>query len=114
MTTRTIMLLLLFVILTWGGAAGIAYGVVELTGGGPQGEQGEPGEKGRQGERGPRGSAGLAGTDSGTNTALQRLAGLWASIQVGESTVHPQTLACVNYIMNRTGSGADCGFTLIE
>ncbi len=52
MTMRTVMLLLLFVILTWGGAAGIAYGVVELTGGGPPGPQGE------QGEPGPRGLTG--------------------------------------------------------
>ncbi len=55
MTTRTIVILLLFVILTWGGSAGIAFGVVELTGGGPRGEQGEQGPRG---PRGPRGSAG--------------------------------------------------------
>ncbi len=111
MNTRTVMLLLLFVILTWGGSAGIAYGVVELTGGGPQGEQGE------QGERGPRGSAGStgsSGTDFGTNLALQRLAQMWAASQVGESTVHPQTKACIDYIMKGTGSFVECGFTRIE
>jgi len=57
MNTRTVMLLLLFVTLTWGGAAGIAYGVVELTGGGPPGPQGE------QGERGPRGLTGAKAAD---------------------------------------------------
>ncbi len=50
MRKRTVALLVLFVVLTWAGAAGIAYGVVELTGGGPQGEQGE---QGPTGERGP-------------------------------------------------------------
>ena len=52
MTTRTVVILLLFMILTWGGVAGITYGVVELTAGGPQGERGE---QGARGERGPRG-----------------------------------------------------------
>ena len=54
MNTRTVMLLLLFVILTWGGAAGIAYGVVELTGGGPPGPQGEQGERGERGFTGAK------------------------------------------------------------
>ena len=108
MTTRTIMILLLFVILTWGGSAGIAYGVVELTGGGPQGEQGE------QGERGPRGSAGASGTDFGTNLPLQRLAQMWAASELGESTLHPQTKACIDYIMKGHGSFVECGFTRIE
>ena len=111
---RTIMLLLLFVILTWGGSAGIAYGVVELTGGGPQGEQGERGEQGEQGVRGLRGSAGSSGTDFGTNLPLQRLAQLWAVAQVGESGAHPQTEACIDYIMKGTGSFVECGFTRSE
>ena len=62
MTTRTIVILLLFVILTWGGSASIAYGVVELTGGGPQGEQGEQGLRGAPGKRGTGGRTGAAGT----------------------------------------------------
>ena len=62
MTTRTTVILLLFAILTWGGSAGIAYGVVELTGGGPQGEQGEQGPRGAPGKRGTRGLTGAAGT----------------------------------------------------
>ena len=57
MNTRTVMLPLLFVILTWGGAAGIAYGVVELTGGGPTGPQGEQGERGERGFTGATGAA---------------------------------------------------------
>ncbi len=84
MTGKTIVLLVLFVILTWGGTAGIAYGVVELTGGGPPGEPGEqgpPGPRGRvgpagpQGLRGPAGAAGPAGpvgvsTISGVDTGF--------------------------------------------
>ena len=54
MNIRTVMILLLFVILTWGGSAGIAYGVVELTGGGPPGPQGEQGERGERGFTGPK------------------------------------------------------------
>ena len=108
MTARSIIIPLLFVILTWGGSAGIAYGVVELTGGGSQGEQGE------QGERGPRGSAGSSGTDFGTNLPLQRLAQLFAVVQVGESGTHPQTKACIDYIVKGTGSFVECGFTRIE
>ena len=65
MTTRTVVILLLFMILTWGGSAGIAFGVVELMGGGQQGEQGEQGERG---ERGLRGVA--AGADTGIFTPI--------------------------------------------
>ncbi len=109
MTMRTIMLLVLFVILTWGGSAAIAYGVVELTGGGPQGEQGE------QGKRGLTGPAGTSGDfDLFRTSGLERLAEMWASTQTRESTQHPQTRACVDHIMRGTGSGADCGFTLVE
>ena len=53
MRKRTVALLVLFVVLTWAGAGGIAYGVVELTGGGPQGEQGEQGPKGERGPAAP-------------------------------------------------------------
>ncbi len=34
--------------------------------------------------------------------------------QVRESTLHPQTEACVDYIMKGTGSFVECGFTRIE
>ena len=53
MRKRTVALLVLFVVFTWAGAGGIAYGVVELTGGGPQGEQGEQGPKGERGPAAP-------------------------------------------------------------
>lgn len=53
--------LTLFLILTWAGSAGIAYGVVELTGGGPQREPGQRGERGLQGERGQQGEPGPQG-----------------------------------------------------
>lgn len=53
MRKSTVALLVLFVVLTWAGAAGFAYGVVELTGGGPQGEQGEQGPKGERGPAAP-------------------------------------------------------------
>ena len=76
MNTRTVMLLLLFVILTWGGSAGIAYGVVELTGGESQGEQGPPGPQGPKGASGPQGrSSESAGLDTNTQlTALEQRA----------------------------------------
>lgn len=54
MTHKTIALLVLFAIITWAGA----YGVIELTGGGPQGEPGPPGVQGPQGIQGPEGLAG--------------------------------------------------------
>ncbi len=114
MTSKTVMLLVLFVILTWAGSAGIALATVELAGGGEQGEPGPPGAQGEQGERGPRGSAGSSGTDFGTDLALLRLAQMWAASQVGESTVHPQTKACIDYITEGTGSFVECGFTRIE
>ena len=108
MTLKTVMLLVLFVILTWGGSAGIAYGVVELTGGGSQGEQGEQGERG---ERGPQGTRGLAGAGTGLDSSgLRTLATFWAAAQVGENTSHPATVACVEFILSRVGSSADCKF----
>ena len=58
--SRTILLVLSLVLLTWAGSAVVAYGIVELTGGGPQGEQGP------RGARGPSGTASASGfsTDS--------------------------------------------------
>ena len=57
MTSKTVMLLALFVILTWVGSAGIALATVELSGGG---EQGPPGPEGEQRVRGPGGPAGAS------------------------------------------------------
>ena len=55
MSRKTIIVLALFLILAWAGSAGAAYGVVELTGGGPQGEPGPRGERGLQGLQGAAG-----------------------------------------------------------
>jgi len=110
MSRTTIALLILFVILTWAGSASIAYGVVELTGGGPQGEQGEQGEQGTRGERGPAGPAGDSGIDFSTDPALQRLAEMWAVERLALPGTHPQVQACIDYVMDGTGSFAECGF----
>ncbi len=107
MTSKTVMLLVLFVILTWAGSAGIALATVELSGGG---EQGPPGPQGEQGERGPTGSRGPAGASTGLDSGLRTLATFWAAAQVGEHTGHPATEACVEFILNREGSSADCKF----
>ncbi len=116
--SRTILLVLSLILVTWLGTAGIAYGVVDLTGGGPQGEQGEQGPKG---ERGPAGPAGASATDFGTSAGLRRLAGMYAItslLKTGDytslSTGHPQVQACIDYIMNGTGSGVECGFQRAE
>ena len=53
-------LLVAFLILAWVGSAAISYGVVELTGGGPDGEQGV---QGRQGDTGRQGMQGLSGPE---------------------------------------------------
>ena len=110
--SRTILLVLSLILVTWVGSAGMAYGVVELTGGGLQGEQGP------RGERGPSGLAGLSGTDFGTSAALQRLAAMWAvnvtaQHNPGESVrgTDPRVQACIDYITNGTGSFVECGFT---
>lgn len=112
--SRTILIVLSLVLLTWAGSAGVAYGVVELTGGGPQGEQGD------RGLRGSAGSAGPASTDFGTSRGLQRLAQMWAveallkdgivGPGVFLSSTHPQVKACIDYIMDAKGSFVECGF----
>ena len=119
--SRTILLVLSLILVTWVGSAGVAYGVVELTGGGPQGEQGE---RGLKGDHGARGSVGPSGTDLGTSSSLQRLARMWAIeallregiVGAGESlsSTHPQVKACVDYIMNGRGSFVECGFERAE
>ncbi len=106
--SRTILIVLSLVLLTWVGSAGIAYGVVEFTGGGPQGEQGP------KGARGARGSAGSSGTEFGSTLPLQRLTQMWAVSAVGESGLHPQTEACIDYIMKGTGSFVECGYERVE
>ncbi len=50
---KRILLVVSLVLFVWIGSGAISYTVVELTGGGPQGEQGE---------RGPRGERGFTGS----------------------------------------------------
>ena len=129
MTTRQLIVLALFVILTWTGSAGIALATVELAGGG---EQGPPGPQGEQGERGPTGSRGPAGTapsdvlfqiEGQLHPSIQvaTLARFWAVEAVSRllsenvTTTHPQVQSCVDYILNfLEGSAADCGFFDVE
>ena len=116
MNTRTVMLLVFFVIITWLGSAGFALATVELSGGG---EQGPPGPQGEQGAAGPRGPAGSSGTltDSPTRSSLEALATMWAVGKFardnpGEAIrgTHPGVQACVDFIMDGEGSFVECGF----
>ncbi len=63
MTARTIALFILFVVLTWSGAAGISFAITQTTEG-PQGEQGPPGPQGPRGAQGPQGRAGETSSSS--------------------------------------------------
>ena len=112
--SRTILLVLCLIFVTWVGSAGIAYGVVELTGGGPQGEQGEQGPKG---DRGAKGLVGSSGSDFGTITALGRIANavtinsLVNNYGGYQSSGSAAGKACFAWLMSGEGSGTDCGFT---
>ena len=55
---KRILLVVSLVLFIWIGSGAISYTVVELTGGGPQGEQGE------RGPRGERGSTGSGAVDT--------------------------------------------------
>jgi len=102
---------LTFLLLAWLGAAGIAYGAKELTGGGPQGDQGQPGPAGSRGAQGPAGRSAV-----GSDLALRRLALSWACERIAQertgvtSCGDPQVEACIDYIMEGTGSFVECGF----
>jgi len=124
-TTQFMRLGLILLILAWAGSAAISYGVVEVTGGGPQGDQGPPGPKGDQGARGLQGPSGTsADIDFGSDLAIGRLAQMFAVntllqeglVQPGErlSSTHPQVKACVDYIVDGTGSFVECGFQRID
>jgi hypothetical protein len=111
---RTILLVLSLVFVTWLGSAGIAYGVVELTGGGPQGEQGEQGPRG---ERGPAGAAGASGSDFGSIGRDARIANALTVISLVsnyggfQSSDSPAGEACFDWLMFGEGSATECGFT---
>jgi hypothetical protein len=126
MRKRTVALLVLFVVLTWAGAAGIAYGVVQGAEG-PQGPPGPQGEQGEKGERGPKGESGEAASELfqeegllPTQFALASLTRFWAMERVtemlgqGVASDHPQVDACVKYILKFEGSPTDCGFQWTE
>ena len=98
-----------FLVIALAGSAGISYGVVELSGAaGPQGEQGERGPKG------PRGTAATSGSTFEVESGLFRLARLWAVEAIGEATNHPQTEACIDYIVDGVGSLVECGFVRVD
>lgn len=115
MTTGRVLLIgVVFLIVSWLGAAAIAYAVVEATGTGQQGERGLPGVAGPQGPVGPQGpsSSDLA------QVQLKRMAAMWAvqtfAIQADEFTefADPRVQACVDYVMNGTGDYTVCpGFS---
>lgn len=60
MRLKSAILVIFLVLVTWAGAGGISYAVVELTGGGPQGEQGPRGPAGPPGPSAVPASSGSA------------------------------------------------------
>lgn len=102
--------LLLFVLITWAGSAGIAFGLFQSV-------EGPRGEQGQTGARGPIGPAGVAGS-SQSDGSVRILAAFFAIdklLATGDygsslSGSHPQVQACVDFIMDGDGSVTDCGF----
>ncbi len=123
MTRQTLALFVAFALVVWAGSAGISYAVVELTGGGPQGEQGPQGARGERGPQGQRGES-VTAPPSGSGLSnfdlwndILRLSNMWAVDQIaqqrpGESITgdHPAVESCLDYIMNGEGSFVECGF----
>ena len=100
--TQFVVLGILFILIAWAGASTIAYGVVELSGGGEQGPPGVQGEPGSEGEIGPQGPAG----DDAAMEMIKRLSSLFAvqqkSVLQGGAFVEfndPEIGACVQYII---------------
>ena len=100
--TQFVVLGILFILIAWAGASTVAYGVVELTGGGEQGVPGVQGEPGPEGAIGPRGPAG----DDAAMEMIKRLGTLFAVQQKsglqGGAFVEfndPEIGACVQYII---------------
>jgi hypothetical protein len=108
---------LLFVIIAWLGAATVAWGVVELNGGGEQGEIGLQGPQGVAGEPGPEGPQGPPGNDAAMEM-IKRLGAMFAvqqkSVLLGGSFVEFNDIditRCVEYIITgEPGVGACPGF----
>ena len=110
-TTDIVLLGLLFLLLAWAGAGGIAYGVVELSGRGDTGGEGPPGIPGQQGPPGPPGSSG----SDVAQAMVKRLASLWAVQTVSGVTggqfvtfTDAQVVACVDYILSGEGGFESC------
>jgi hypothetical protein len=113
-----IVLGILFICIAWAGAGGVAWAVVEVSGGGAQGEQGARGEQGEQGIQGPEGARGPAGNDAAMEM-IKRLGTLFAvqqkSLTSGGGFIEfndPDIGACVEYIITgEPGVGVCPGFT---
>ena len=103
--SQFVVLGILFICIAWAGAAGVAYGVVEVSGGGEQGEQGPPGIQGEPGATGEEGPQGAAGNDAAMEM-IKRLGTLFAvqqkSLILDDAFVEfndPDIGACVEYII---------------
>jgi len=113
--SQFVALAIVFMVLAWAGSAAVAYGVVQATGGGPQGEQGVAGPRGEDGLAGPQGPPG----DDAAQEMIKRLAALFAVQQASQlqggafvEFNNSQVGACVNYVV--TGEphvGACPGFS---
>lgn len=113
--TQFVVLGILFILVAWAGASSVAYGVVELTGGGEQGPPGLQGEPGPEGATGPQGLSG----DDAAMEMIKRLGALFAvqqkSALQGGAFVEfndPEIGACVQYILTgEPGLSACPGFS---
>lgn len=109
---------LIFVMIAWAGAGAVAWGVVELSGGGEQGEQGVAGPQGEQGEAGDIGPQGPAGNDAAMEM-IKRLGAMFAvqqksALNGGAFVAFNDTDigACVKYIITgEPGVSACPGFS---
>jgi hypothetical protein len=108
---------ILFVIIAWLGAATVAWGVVELNGGGEAGEMGLQGPQGIAGEPGPEGPQGPPGNDAAMEM-IKRLGAMFAvqqkSVLLGGTFVEfndSDINNCVEYIITgEPGVGVCPGF----
>ncbi len=113
--TQFVVLGILFILIAWAGASSVAYGVVELSGGGEQGPpglQGEPGPEGVVGPQGPAGNDAAMGMIKrlGALFAVQQKSGLQGGAFVEFND--PEIGACVQYIITgEPGVNACPGFS---
>jgi hypothetical protein len=113
-----VVLALFFVFLAAAASGAVAYGAVELAGGGPHGEVGPAGPQGPQGVEGGVGPQGPPGDDA-AQEMLKRLATMWAvqqlSVLQGGAFVefnHAQVASCVQYVITgEPNVGACPGFS---